>query len=315
MTLISIITPCFNEEQNIDSCVKTVREIMENELPNVDYEHIFSDNSSQDRTVDKILEHAELDTRIKLLVNSRNIGPFNNMWSALKHSSGTVVIPLLPADLQDPPEIIPRFYAEWQKGNLIVFGVREEREESLFLRVSRKIYYKVIAKLASSDMPLNAGEFMLVDRRVLDSILAVDDAYPYIRGLVAKTGVKSTKVKYRWKSRKHGKSKNSYFDLIDQGINGLVSTSRKPARIVSLFGLGTSFVGIVYAITTLIRVIISRGDVPIGIPSLLIGVFLIGGIQLLAIGILGEYLLSIHSQVRRDPQHFIVKKVNLKEGI
>jgi glycosyltransferase involved in cell wall biosynthesis len=310
MKKISIITPCFNEEANVRICSDAVAKVMREQLPEFDYEHIFSDNASTDSTLQVLIALSDDNPKVKVLANSRNIGPFRNMWSAMAESTGDLVVPLLPADLQDPPSIIPKFVKEWEKGSLVVYGIRAVREEPWLLRMCRTIYYKIISKMASIEVPVNAGEFLLADRKVIDSIQSIDDAYPYIRGMIAKTGVKSSKVSYTWVVRKEGKSKNSVLDLIDQAVNGLVSTSRLPARLVTFLGVLVSSVGFLYAVYTFVKVIINRGDTPVGIPSLIIGVFFLGGLQLISMGILGEYLLSLHAQIRRDPPHFFIEKRN-----
>ena len=307
---ISIITPCYNEEANIPMCVSEVRNIMREKLPNYEYEHIFADNASSDATVQRIKEFAKKDHNIKLIVNSRNVGPFNNMWNALKSATGDAVVPLVPADLQDPPSVIPDFVKHWENGNLVVYGIRKKREESWFMRLTRSFYYRIIRRFASAVIPLNSGEFLLADKRVVDSILAKDDHYPYIRGLIAQTAVKSEQVEYTWKKRVHGKSKNNLLQLVDQGINGFVSTSRLPARITLLAGFLLSFIGIAGAVTTLLSFILNRGDVSIGIPTIIVSIFFFGGIQLLFLGIIGEYVLSIHGQVRRTPEMFVIEKIN-----
>ena len=314
MKKISIITPCYNEELNVVECATRLREIMESKLPNYEYEHIFSDNSSTDGTVAKLREIAALDSHIKVLVNSRNVGPFRNMWSGMKSASGDCVIPLLPADLQDPPEIIPDFVRNWENGFLVVYGVRANREESIVMRAARGLYYRIIKKFAAAVIPLNSGEFLLADRRVIDSILSVDDQYPYIRGLIAQCSVKSTSVPYTWVRRKHGKSKNNFIDLIDQAINGFVSTSRVPARLALLGGFLMSGIGVLYALFTVGLVLTSNNSVPVGIPTIIVGIFLLGGLQLLFLGIIGEYVLSIHGQVRKSPPMFITERINLKEN-
>jgi glycosyltransferase involved in cell wall biosynthesis len=232
------------------------------------------------------------------------------MWNAMKSATGDAVIPLLPADLQDPPQIIPQFIEKWESGSLVVYGVRANREESLVMRAARGLYYRIIKKFASAVIPLNSGEFLLADRRVINSILEVDDQYPYIRGLIAQTAVKSSSVPYTWVKRKHGKSKNSFISLIDQAINGFVSTSRVPARLALLGGFLLSLLGFLYAIFTASMVIFSDSSIPVGIPTIIVGIFLLGGIQLLFLGLIGEYVLSIHGQVRRTPAMFEVERIN-----
>lgn len=307
---ISVVTPCYNEELNVEMCARELAAVFETELPNYEYEHIFADNSSTDSTLEKLKFLASKDKRIKVISNSRNVGPFRNMWNAMKSATGDAVVPLLPADLQDPPQVIPRLVADWEKGSMVVYGVRANREESIFMRAARGLYYRIIKKFASAVIPLNSGEFLLADRRVINSILEVDDQYPYIRGLIAQTAVKSSSVPYTWVKRKHGKSKNNFIALIDQAINGFVSTSRVPARLALLGGFILSMLGFIYAIFTVAMVWLSDSNFPVGIPTIIVGIFFLGGIQLLFLGIIGEYVLSIHGQVRRAPAMFEVERIN-----
>lgn len=310
MRKISIITPCFNEEQNVIECHERLMQTMKKSLPNYDYEHIFADNSSTDGTVQVLKQIALEDKHIKIIVNSRNVGPFRNMWNAMKSASGDAVVPLLPADLQDPPEVIPQFVERWESGDLIVYGVRENRQEPLVMRVLRNIYYRIIYRFSEAVIPRNSGEFLLADKRVITSILNVDDTYPYIRGLIAQTAVRASSVGYTWEKRKHGKSKNGWIDLVDQAINGFVSTSRLPARIALIFGFFLSFVGLLGAIVIFAMTLAGDQNTLAGMPTLLVAVFCFSGFQLLFLGIIGEYVLSIHSHIRRSPSMFEVERVN-----
>jgi glycosyltransferase involved in cell wall biosynthesis len=312
---ISIITPCFNEELNIETCYLAVKKIMKVKLPNYSYEHIFADNASSDSTFLILEEIAKKDQNVKVILNSRNVGPFRNMWNAMKNATGDAIIPLLPADLQDPVEIIPSFVKNWERGDLVVYGVRSNRQEIWMMKLLRSIYYKIIRKFADAVIPLNSGEFLLADKLVIKSILAVDDQYPYIRGLIAQTAVKSSSINYTWVKRKKGKSKNSFIDLIDQAINGFVSTSRVPARIALLFGFIFSIIGFIGAAITFISFLLNKESVASGIPTIIVAIFLFGGIQLLFFGIIGEYILSIHGQVRKSPPMFEIKRINFKKMV
>ena len=310
MKKLSIITPCYNEEVNVEICAQELKKVMQEKLSGYDYEHIFADNASTDSTLVKLRELAAKDDHIKVISNSRNVGPFRNMWNAMKSATGDAVVPLLPADLQDPPSVIPELVKHWEQGFLVTYGVRANREESIIMRMARGLYYRIIKKFASAVIPLNSGEFLLADKKVIDSILVVDDQYPYIRGLIAQTGVKSASVPYTWVRRERGKSKNSFISLIDQAINGFVSTSRVPARLALLGGFLLSFLGFAYAIFTVVMVLISDGTAPVGIPTIIVGIFLLGGVQLLFLGLIGEYILSIHGQVRRTPPMFETERIN-----
>jgi hypothetical protein len=228
----------------------------------------------------------------------------------MRKASGSAIIPMLPADLQDPAEIIPIFYNEWLKGNLIVFGARSKRLESLFMRFMRGSYYRIIRKFSSSDIPINVGEFMLVDEKVAKSLLDLNEQNPYIRGMVAQTGVQNTTVNYTWGKREFGKSKATPFVLIDTAINGLVTTSRLPARLAILSGFLFSFLGIMLGLWSFISVLIDNSNANPGIPTLIIFLSFFGGIQLFFLGLIGEYVLSIHGQIRPEPEPFDLEKIN-----
>jgi glycosyltransferase involved in cell wall biosynthesis len=313
MKKISVITPCFNEAENIEVCASELKKVMSEQLPGYDYEHIFADNASTDATLLKLRTLAAGDSRIRVISNSRNVGPFRNMWNAMKSATGDAVIPLLPADLQDPPTVIPELVKNWELGFLVTYGVRANRQESFIMRLARGTYYRIIKKFASAVIPLNSGEFLLADKKVVNSILAVDDQYPYIRGLIAQTGVRSTSVPYTWVKRERGKSKNSFISLIDQAINGFVSTSRVPARLALLGGFILSLLGVAFALLTAFLALTSQSNTPVGIPTIIVGIFLLGGIQLLFLGLIGEYILSIHGQVRRVPPMFETERINFLE--
>lgn len=313
MKKITVITPCFNEEDNVEVCASELKKVMSEKLPTYEYEHIFADNASTDATLHILRELAAQDSCIRVISNSRNVGPFRNMWNAMKSATGDAVIPLLPADLQDPPTVIPELVKNWEQGFLVTYGVRANREESLMMRLARGTYYRIIKKFAAAVIPLNSGEFLLADKRVVESILEVDDQYPYIRGLIAQTGVKSASVPYTWVKRKRGKSKNSFISLVDQAINGFVSTSRVPARLALLGGFILSILGVGYAVFTAFLALTSETSTPVGIPTIIVGIFLLGGIQLLFLGLIGEYILSIHGQVRRVPPMFETERINFQE--
>jgi glycosyltransferase involved in cell wall biosynthesis len=285
---------------------------MSSRLPKVKYEHIFIDNASTDRTVHELRKIASASKNIKVIVNSRNIGPFRNVYAAMAKASGRAIIPMLPADLQDPADKIPDLYEEWGKGYLVVYGERTNRQESLFMRAMRGLYYRIVRTMSETDIPLNSGEFMLIDRKISDEICKLSDHYPYIRGLVAQSTSNSTSVPYTWGVRKKGKSKSSFLALIDQAINGFVSTSRAPARITLLGGFFISGLGLLAGLWSFFASLIDAPTALQGIPTLIVALFFFGGIQLFFLGLIGEYVLSIHAQVRRLPREFEVESINFK---
>lgn len=309
---ISIITPCYNEEDSVENCSIQVSNYMATNLRDVTYEHIFSDNCSTDGTLQKLSQLAKLDKRIKVTSLSRNIGASRNIYQALRKANGECIIPMLPADLQDPPEVIEHFYKHWLNGSLVVFGLRTNRQEPALIRFARSVYYKIIKVLAFTSIPVNAGEFMLIDKKIKDKIIELDDPYPYVRGLVAQSVDAKNRafVSYTWKKRKSDKSKSSLPVLIDVAINGLITTSRLPARIAMLFGISISMISILLGMYTLFSALVFGGTLISGLTTLVIAVFTIGGLQLLFLGIIGEYILSLHAKIRPEPAFFETKNIN-----
>lgn len=299
---ISIITPCFNEEANVWECYETVREICTKQLPGYRYEHIFCDNASTDGTLAELRKIAEQDGNVRVIANSRNFGPFNSMFNGLMAASGDIAIPLVPADLQDPPELIPEFVKKWEDGYEIVYGVRENREESAALHATRRLYYRWVNRLANVEIPLNVGEFTLIDKKVINALKECDDYYPYLRGMIANSGFRSTSIPYTWRARKRGISKANAYALIDQGLNGLISFTNVPMRLCLLAGVSIAFLSIAYAIVSLlVGLIWYRQFSAPGIQTLIVSVFFFSGVQLFTLGVLGEYISAIHFQVRKRP--------------
>ena len=312
--LVSVITPCFNEEDNVEACRNEVRKVFEEQLPEYAYEHIFSDNASHDKTVERLLVMAQDDKRVKIIVNARNLGPFRNTFNALKSASGDAVVVQLPADLQDPPSLIPEFIRHWKAGYNVVYGMRRRRRERWWLRRARWLYYRLVAWTTDVNLPVDTGEFQLIDRSVADKIIRVDDYYPYIRGLIAQCSQQSIGVEYTWQTRRHGTSKHRLYHLIDQALNGFVSTSNVPMRLSIFLGFALAFVSIIYALVQLVITVILFGTAPPGMPTLIVGLFFFSGVQLLFMGIMGEYIAAIHSQVRRGPVSDDALRINFESS-
>lgn len=307
---ISIVTPCFNEELNIELCYLAVRENMQKLKDKYDYEHIFSDNASTDMSYEILNRLAKEDKNVKVLFNSRNVGPFRNMASALKFTTGDAVVPMVPADLQDPPSVIESFLEQWEGGYDVVYGIRENRKEGFFIKKARSFYYYLLRSSGGITPPANAGEFMLIDRKVADAINSVDDEYPYLRGLVAQAEPRYSSVRYEWAIRDHGKSRNSLVDLFDQALNGIITTTKIPARLSMIFGLFFSVTGIVIGVYNLLSFLLNAPSTQQGIPTLIVAVFLFGGLNLFFLGLVAEYVLAIYSQVRKPPEMYHSKTLN-----
>ena len=313
--LISIVSPCFNEQDNVGPCYDAVRTVFETELPDCDYEHIFADNDSSDETVERLREIAAKDPRVKVIANARNYGPFRSTFNAVRAATGDAVLVMLPVDLQDPPELIATFVGYWKQGYKIVYGQRAERQEGIVLRNVRGLYYQLVRRFADIDIPLNTGEFQLLDRQVVEALLRFSDHYPYIRGMIANVGFRraSIAVPYTWKARARGMSKNRLFHLVDQGLNGIVSFTNVPLRLAALSGFVLAIGAIIYAFVSLLLNLFMRGAAPPGIATLITAVFFFSGVQLLFIGLLGEYVAAIHFQVRQGAVVVERERINFKE--
>ncbi len=309
--LISIVTPVFNEEMNVEDCYAAIRRIFESNLPNYDYEHIFCDNCSRDRTVEILRELAAADRRVKVILNARNFGPMRSNFNGILETSGDAVVVFLPADLQDPPEVIVDFVREWENGHEIVYGIRSKREESFVMRNIRRAYYRLVTRVADIHIPPDVGEFQLVDKAVIEALRQHDDYYPYVRGMIAGCGFRSTGIAYTWKARAKGISKAKMYLLIDQALNGLISFTNLPMRMSMFIGLSISVLSIGYAIYSLILALAFHTHlVSPGIATLIVAVFFFAGVQLFFLGVMGEYISAIHFQVRKRPLVIVRERIN-----
>jgi polyisoprenyl-phosphate glycosyltransferase len=307
---ISIVTPCYNEEASVQECVETIQRLFASELANYRLEHIFCDNCSTDRTVEILKSLAQNNKSLKIIVNSRNFGILKNTYNGVLSASGDAVLLFLPVDLQDPPELIPEFVRHWEAGYEIVYGQRAEREESFVLRNARKLYYRFLSKLTYVDYPPDAGDFQLVDRKVHEAMKRIDDAQPFMRMMTFESGFRSIGIKYRWRARKHGKSRNRFSSMFDQGLNGITSFSGAPVRAALVAGFFISILSIGYSLAVLLLALLGRIHSPAGTPTLIAALFFFGGVQLFFIGVLGEYILAIYNQVRRKPLVIERERIN-----
>ncbi len=315
MTLISIITPCYNEEDNVEECYRQVNALFESKLHEYDYELLFCDNASTDNTLAIMRVLAAKDIRVKVIANSRNVGAVQNAFNGLKWTSGDAILHILAADLQDPPELLVDFVKYWREGYKVVYGIRAKREESWILENLRKVYYRTIASLASVSLPPDVGEFQLLDRQVVDVLTRINDHYPYTRGLIAQCGFPAKGIPYLMQARKKGKSKADWFHLIDVAINGIISMSNVPIRIITLSGFTLALLSLVYSVITLIiSLLVNQELIPPGIPTLIVALFFFSSIQIFLIGMLGEYLAAIHSQVRPGPGVIEREVINLDKS-
>ncbi len=311
---IGIVTPCYNEEDTVAECHATVKALFAGPLSGYDYEHLFCDNCSTDATLERLRDIASADSNVRVIANSRNFGAFRNLFNGTMAVGGDAVVPFLPADLQDPPDLLPTFVQHWEDGYKVVYGIRANREESWPMRTMRRCFYKLVNHWSSFEIPQNAGEFQLIDRVVVENLRAFDDHFPYLRGMIAYCGFDSIGVPYTWKKRGRGLSKSSASSLVEDGLNGLISFSMTPIRIALFAGFSLASLSILVALVMLvINLIYYRELAPPGIPLLTVAMFFFAGFQLFFMGLLGEYILAIHSQVRRRPLVIERERVNFSD--
>ena len=301
MKKISIVSPAYNEEASLRTCHEAVRALFEGPLAGYEREHIFADNASTDGTADILREIAASDPHVKVVLNARNFGASRSTFNALRYATGDAVVVFLPVDLQDPPEVIVEFVRLWESGYEIVAGARATREESLALRAARGVFYRLIRALSDIDLPVDVGEFQLIDRKVWHAVIARDDHFPYIRGIIASVGFRRVIVPYTWKARKNGLSKNNFPRLVDEALNGIFAFTNVPMRLCTYVGFTLAVLCVLYAAIASIAYLFAPQVAPRGTLTIIVAIFFLSGIQLAFIGILGEYVTSIHAQVRRGP--------------
>ena len=305
--LISIVTPCYNEEDNIDELCQRVAAVMATQP--YDYEHICIDNCSTDGTVKKIKEIAACDARLKLIVNARNFGHIRSPYYGILQSNGDACV-LIASDLQDPPEMIAEFIKKWEQGYKTVLAVKPESEESAIMFGLRKIYYRLIARISEVSLVQNATGAGLFDRVVVDILRNINDPYPYFRGLLCEIGFPIATVSFKQPRRQRGITSNNFYTLYDIAMLGITNHSKMPLRLMAMSGFLLAFLSLLVAIFFLVAKLVYWDSFQLGTAPTLIGIFFFGAVQAFFIGVLGEYIGSIHTQVRNMPLVVEMERVN-----
>ena len=308
MKRIAIVTPCFNEEENVEELYKQVKEIFA-DLPQYEYEHLFIDNASTDNTVTLLKTIAKNDKNVKIIRNSRNFGQVRSPYYALLQARGDAVI-LIVADLQDPTEMIPKFIQQWEEGHKIIVGVKPTAQESLLMLAIRKAYYHFITKISGVKLIKNFTGFGLYDKEIINILETLKEPQPYFRGLISDIGFEVIQIPYCQPRRKRGISKNNFFTLYDLAMLGITSHTKVPIRLATMSGFMLSFASFLLAIIYLILKIVFWNSFPMGIAPILIGIFFFASIQLFFIGLLGEYVLTIFTQVQNRPLVIEQERIN-----
>lgn len=308
MKTVSIVTPCFNEEENVGIIYEKIKRIMDS-LPHYEYEHIFIDNCSDDKTVDKLRKLARQDNKVKLILNTRNFGQIRSSNHALLQANGDAVIHLV-ADLQDPPELVLEFISKWAEGCPIVIGQKNSTKDSLGMSFLRRLYYWLIDSISTSDQIKNYTGFGLYDKQVIDTIRSLKDPYPYFRGLISELGFEVARIQYDQPARVRGQTSHSFYSLYDMAILGITNHSKVPLRVATFLGFLISILSLGAGFFYLVYKLLYWNQFELGAAPLIIGLFFFAAVQLFFIGIIGEYIGSIHTQVLKRPMVVEKERIN-----
>lgn len=313
MKSISVVTPCYNEAGNVEELYRRVRDAIAS-FGTYRYEHIFIDNSSTDGTVPVLKRIAAEDSNVRLIVNARNVGHIRSPMHAVGQATGDCVI-TMASDLQDPPEMIADMLREWENGYSMVLGIKRTSEENPLMFWIRKRYYRLMNQFSSIETFENFTGFGLYDRRVVDLVKSMDDPYPYFRGMIAEIGLPHKKLPYDQPARKRGITKNNFYSLYDLGMLGIINHSKVPLRLATFAGFAGAALSLLAGLGYFFYKLLFWDRFSVGIAPLVIGIFLLGSIQLLFMGMLGEYVGAIHTQVQRRPLAVELERVNFQYGL
>ncbi|MBI4652213.1 glycosyltransferase family 2 protein [Candidatus Desantisbacteria bacterium] len=308
MSLISVITACYNEEENVEEVYKQVKSIFDG-LKKYSYEHIFIDNSSKDKTVQILKDIAKKDKNVKIIVNARNFGHIRSPNYAFLQAKGDAVT-IVAADLQDPPAMIADFLKKWEEGYKIVVAIKRNSEESGLMLALRRFYYNLAKKLSEVELLQNFNGFGLYDKKIVEILREIDDPYPYFRGLICDIGFERAEILYDQPKRAKGTTKNNFYTLYDMAMLGITNHSKIPLRLATLIGFLLSFLNIVIAFFYFFYKLLFWYEFQVGIAPLVIGLFFFSSVQLFFIGIVGEYLGSIYTRIQRRPLVIEKERIN-----
>lgn len=314
MRKISILIPCFNEVENVELMSKSVENVLAEALPQYDYEILFIDNCSTDGTRDVLEKICAEDKKIKAIFNVTNFGQFNSPFYGMCQTTGDCTISMC-CDFQDPVELIPRFVEEWEKGHKIVSGIKTSSKENPILYLLRTIYYRMIKNMSETQMIEHFTGFGLYDKTFIDILRELDDPIPFLRGIVAEYGhgFNRLEIEYEQAKRRAGKTHNNFYSLYDAAMLSVTSYTKVGLRLATMLGFLSSGISLVVALVYLILKLTNWHNFDAGNAPLLIGVYVIGSLQLFFIGLLGEYILNINTRVIHRPLVVEEKRLNFEE--
>ncbi len=300
MKKISVLIPCYNEEENVVPISEAVIDIITRELPEYDYELVFIDNDSSDNTRPLLRKLCEGNPKLKAIFNARNFGQFNSPYYGILQVTGDCVISMV-ADFQDPVELIPKYVHEWEKGYKIVIGIKTSSRENPVMYWLRGCYYKLIRKLSDVEQIEHFTGSGLYDRQFIEVLRNLNDPTPFLRGIVAELGFKRKEIPYEQPKRRAGKTHNNFYRLYDAAMLSFTSYTKAGLRLATFFGAFCSGVSVFVAFVYLIMKLMYWDRFPAGMAPLLIGMCFLGSVQIFFIGLVGEYIMSINTRVMHRP--------------
>jgi glycosyltransferase involved in cell wall biosynthesis len=308
MKLISIVTPCYNEAENVEDLHAQIVQVM-SELPGYDFEHIYIDNASTDGTIPILRQLVATDSRVKVILNTRNFGHIRSPFHGVQQAHGDAVI-LMSSDLQDPPVLIKEFIRRWEEGFKVVMAVKTHSKETRLLFLLRRLYYRVLRRLSEVPLVENFTGTGLFDHEVVRILREIRDPYPYFRGLIADIGFEAAKVEFLQPTRKRGITKNNLYTLYDMAMLGFVYNTRKPLRLATIVGFLTAAISLLTGVFYLVYKLVYWESFDVGLAPLVVGLFFFGGIQLFFLGIVAEYVGAIYTQTLHRPLVIEKERIN-----
>lgn len=310
---ISVVIPCYNEEKTILEIYERLLHIFDVELQEYDYEIIYIDDYSMDRTREEIRKICKLNDKVKAVFNARNFGFSRNVFQAYQYVGGADAVFMLFGDLQDPPEMLPAFVKKWEEGYRCIVGQRTKSTESRIKYFLRKIYYKIINVLSDCPQIEMITGFGLYDRKFVDVINSIEDTNPFFKAVINEYGMDICVVPYEQSVGKRGKSNFNILKNYDFVMQGLTSSTKLLMRFATFISLFIAMICVVYTFSVFVRKIFFPNTFPSGMASIMVGIFFLGAIQLFFIGILGEYILNINEKTSRKPRTVTEEKINFEE--
>lgn len=312
MKKISVMIPCYNEEENARPIYEAVRDELLRSCPNYDYEILFIDNKSQDRTREIIREICKEDPRVKAIFNAKNFGQFNSPYYGILQTSGDCTITMC-ADFQDPVDLIPRFVEEWEKGYKIVIGRKTESKENPFVYFLRGCYYKLIKKMSSCEQIEQFTGFGLYDSSFVQTMRDLKDPTPFIRGIVAELGPERKEIEYTQPQRRAGKTHNNWYSLYDAAMLSFTSYTKVGLRLATFIGFISAGISFLIGLIYLIAKICFWNSFTMGYAPMMIVIFFMGGIQLGFLGFMGEYIMAMNTRIMNRPLVVEEERLNFDE--